>query len=87
MLQKIKAITISVIGFLMCLPFFLFSNEGNVTALSFLIGILCFIGVPMFFFGLLSLPLNGLGPSSGSFNDQDVSRIRFAIEQDKFNRK
>ena len=83
--------TATVVGFLISTPFFWFialsEQHSPYMTLSRLLMIIGFvIGFPMLLFGLVSF-FSRKGTASVSTTELDISRIRYAVETDKMERK
>lgn len=84
------SIVVSVVGFVMTLPFLWFvafaASSPYMSMFQFLSIIGIVIGAPMSVFGLVNLfTERSFGPSHSS-SELDISRIRYTVETDKMNK-
>ena len=90
-LAKINAVVFAIVGFCLSLPFVLdmiFSAHSVIMPLSTILFILLFIpGLPLFFFGMLGIVINAAHNPNGSSIEGDLGRIRYAVEQERMDRK
>ena len=76
-----------IVGLMMCIPFIVVPPL-TMPAIAFFSILLFIVGLPMFFIGIVTLFVKeSNGPRHGSYNDLDLSRIRFEAEQDRLNRR
>jgi hypothetical protein len=93
MASKIVAVMIGAMGFVFCQPFIwavmVFGEHQPYMSFARFMWICIFIvGLPMFFYGIIAFFAAGKSGTTSVSNDQsDMSRIRYAVEMERMNRR
>ena len=85
--SRIASFAFLILGIILCLPYIFYTPEVYMSLLGF-ISITSFLfGLPMFFFGAITLFIPNIKNNDAFSSETDIARIRFSVETDKIWRK
>jgi predicted phage tail protein len=85
--SKVTAIILLIVGFLLIQPFFwnvfIAGTTYHYMTIKVLVMLFGFvIGLPMFIGGIVCLFTSKTNASASGYNDHDMSRVRYAVEEE-----